>query len=294
MNEDHAYGAFFGALLTTFILLFIYVAADQVACRAELEETTSELEKELEWKTRPVATTAPVSSVEPGPTAMSYMLAVGMAQEKSSSAPKTIETGKNGSPMTSPGSLSELPSLRLPPTTPASTSSSSMLQSHTDGHLRSVSLAEPFPERMQRHPTEPRTIIQVERIDPFRDNLERAAYQYNVPADVLHAIAAIEHSNTNSVSKAGAYGLCQTMPNYWTPSEWENRHDVQTQLITCARALRDKKDVAGEGATWRHAAARYFGGSIASPVISEYSGLGTLHYLARFDNAMALLEYRND
>ncbi len=142
----------------------------------------------------------------------------------------------------------------------------------------------------------PLAALQVARIDRYRGEVVRAAALFDVPPNVLHAIAAIEHSGEASESAAGAYGLCQTMPNYWTPEEWVNRHDVQTQLITCARALRVKLDAAttlqGAAATWRHAAARYFGGSLSKPVISEYSGLSTLHYVSRFDKALAFLEAR--
>lgn len=125
--------------------------------------------------------------------------------------------------------------------------------------------------------------------EQYRQFFESESSQVGVSPNALQAIMMVEGSGIESISPAGARGIMQTMPGWWSQEELENWLDPRIQIRTGARALKAKWDGAvgqkGDQAQWRDAAARYFGGTIESP-LSGY-GMDTLTYVSLFDSAFS-------
>ncbi len=125
--------------------------------------------------------------------------------------------------------------------------------------------------------------------ETYRSQFEAAGLQFGVDPNALEALMMVEGSGEQSVSSAGARGIMQTMPNYWSSSELANWTDTQIQVNTGARALRSKMEAAiadkGDAATYVDAAGRYFGCTIEKPC--SFGGMDTVTYSELFTSSYA-------
>ncbi|HHA1718358.1 TPA: lytic transglycosylase domain-containing protein [Enterobacter kobei] len=97
---------------------------------------------------------------------------------------------------------------------------------------------------------------------PYDQYFEEAAKKYNVDPKLLKAIAAAESSwDQNAVSKAGAQGLMQVMPDNFKPGE--KPFDPHDNIMAGARVLRDGMNWANKNAGGDlEEALRYYNGGV--------------------------------
>ncbi|MEE7525939.1 lytic transglycosylase domain-containing protein [Enterobacter roggenkampii] len=97
---------------------------------------------------------------------------------------------------------------------------------------------------------------------PYDQYFEEAAKKYNVDPKLLKAMAAAESSwDQNAVSKAGAQGLMQVMPDNFKPGE--KPFDPHDNIMAGARVLRDGMNWANKNAGGDlEEALRYYNGGV--------------------------------
>ena len=97
---------------------------------------------------------------------------------------------------------------------------------------------------------------------PYDQYFEEAAKKYNVDPKLLKALAAAESSwDQNAVSKAGAQGLMQVMPDNFKPGE--KPFDPHDNIMAGARVLRDGMNWANKNAGGDlEEALRYYNGGV--------------------------------
>jgi cell wall-associated NlpC family hydrolase len=131
----------------------------------------------------------------------------------------------------------------------------------------------------------------------WRDLMEQAGAELQVPWQVLASIMAIESQGNNVNDPGGAMGLMQIMPQYWSQLAQQyggNLQDPRTNIFTAAAILRQNYERYG---SWSSAAAAYFGGAGAFNDDGSYSGSSDSYgtdigaYVSAFDGYMQQLEY---
>ncbi|EPH0107104.1 lytic transglycosylase domain-containing protein [Enterobacter roggenkampii] len=97
---------------------------------------------------------------------------------------------------------------------------------------------------------------------PYDEYFDEAAKKYNVDPKLLKSIAAAESSwDQNAVSKAGAKGLMQVMPDNFKPGE--KPFDPHDNIMAGARVLRDGMNWANKNAGGDlEEALRYYNGGV--------------------------------
>lgn len=94
--------------------------------------------------------------------------------------------------------------------------------------------------------------------NPYSDIIKQAAAQYGVPAELLTRMMSKESSgNPNAVSKKGAVGLIQLMPDAAREVGVTDRSDPKQNIFGAAQYLRKKYDAFGN---WKYATAAYNAG----------------------------------